>query len=226
MFCSKCGSEISDSSKFCPKCGEKIPGKGVNLNIPSNIDITKISSGAQGIISNIKEGVTSNSGIIGENKAIYFSGGLFFLLQFMFFFFPAIKIEVLIAKTSFGIFDLWEEADITVFGFVKAFMIILFIVSALSYFAPVVLKKQNAEKFFILPIVTSVISFLIYIVTLIIVYIGTSDTGLGDMSDYISLKAGAWFYIISFLVSVAASVIMKKRTGNSPTYSDIGQNNA
>ncbi len=224
MFCTKCGSEISDSNKFCPKCGEKIPGKGVNLNIPSNIDINKISSEAQGLISNIKGRVTSNRGIIGENKAVYFSGGLFFLLQFMLFFFPAIKIEAFIAAQSFGIFDLWEEADVGIFGFVKAFMIILFVVSAASYFAPVALKKQNAKKFFILPIVTSVISFLIFITTLIIAYIGASSTDFGDFSENVSLKASAWFYLLSFLVSVAASVIMKKRAGNILPDSDTIQN--
>jgi len=40
MFCSKCGKEIADESKFCPKCGFKF---GTPENIPSSSPITKKS---------------------------------------------------------------------------------------------------------------------------------------------------------------------------------------
>lgn len=212
MFCSKCGSEISDSSKFCPKCGTKVLQGNFNIKIPDDINLGNISANAQNFFSKFKKNISAPDSLINSNKTLYFSGGLFFFLEFVLFFFPMIKLEVLFSSAAFDIFDLWEEADLEIAGFVKAFMIIFFVISLLSYFAPLILKKQNAEKFFNMPIITSILSFLIFLITVVLAYISLSESDYGDMSDYISLKAGAWFYIIFFVLSVITSVFMKRKS--------------
>lgn len=39
MFCSKCGAEITDGSKFCPNCGNSV--ESTNTPTPATNEVTK-----------------------------------------------------------------------------------------------------------------------------------------------------------------------------------------
>lgn len=41
MFCKKCGSKLSDESKFCQNCGESVSGE---VSVQSNVQASDISS--------------------------------------------------------------------------------------------------------------------------------------------------------------------------------------
>lgn len=43
MFCTKCGTELPDGSKFCKNCGERVDISSKNENIQKRIDIIKPS---------------------------------------------------------------------------------------------------------------------------------------------------------------------------------------
>jgi uncharacterized membrane protein YvbJ len=42
MFCSKCGSQIQDTSKFCPSCGQEV-GQAIFKSAPSSKPATQSS---------------------------------------------------------------------------------------------------------------------------------------------------------------------------------------
>lgn len=105
MFCSKCGAELEEESKFCSKCGEK-----VNKIIP--IDLNEIGSNVTDSIKNfdtdkVKEKVKTTYGK-GKKYGVYI-GGVIILLLMIWMSTNAHKCDSC-GKTFFGpeYYDSWD----------------------------------------------------------------------------------------------------------------------
>lgn len=214
MYCSKCGTEIKSTSKFCPNCGAKIANtetKSTNLNNGININLNEISSKATTAFKNAKTNINEQSGFIFKNKILYFLFLSSIFVEYILFFFPAVKVEVVFASQSLTILQLWEEVGSNVKGFIVFFLMLLFIFSLISYLIPLITKKQDINKFFILPIISSAFPFVFFIFTLAVVYVGSSSSDFGDISGYISLKASAYLFFIFSFASIAMSTILLRK---------------
>lgn len=71
MYCTKCGKNIPDDSKFCPECGTSCSGgskdntKNINISTPDIVDIFAVITSIILIYSGF------NSRIESKNKLVY-----------------------------------------------------------------------------------------------------------------------------------------------------------
>lgn len=215
MYCSKCGAEIKSTSKFCANCGAKIANTenaSAGSNAVFTVNLNEISAKATTAFENVKTNINKQNGFIFENKVLYFLGLAAIFIEYILFFFPAVKVEVLYASQSVSILQFWEEIGSNVKGFIIFFLMLLFVFSLISYLIPFATKKQDIDKYFILPVISSILPFVIFILTLAIVYIGSSSSDYGDISGYISLKISAYLFLIYSCASISVNIVLLKKS--------------
>ncbi|MDL2287512.1 zinc-ribbon domain-containing protein [Eubacteriales bacterium OttesenSCG-928-G02] len=195
-FCNKCGSEVSDESKFCPSCGSSL-GEGKT----SEVEVLPEVKPAENDLSTLP--------IVAIIKIVAA------VFAFIFLFLPWYKVDLFYLENSYSVFDNVVPELANLFMIAKVFAwitIVVFIIHILLTIFNLEKLSQGLKKYHI-NILNTLAFYGLYLFTMFIGLLGILFTDGVDINFgwFVSLVAVLIFAALSFLAPKIRSIIIKSQ---------------
>ena len=195
MYCSKCGKEVSDGTKFCPECGGQIGSNGYG---------SRSVNYATTIISDFSTVFWRRKAAIGNGFAQMIAFAIFSVVSLILFFEPLFEFGTELYSRSVDIFDLID------FELLKYITIGIYVYAIFSLAIPLFIGKVWQPK----TIYASRFA-LIWTVGLFFTTYFLCLSKLKELSEYmekfVTLTENAWYMLICLAVAMILSFTLNQK---------------